>query len=417
MSLRTEQRNKILKQAKTGFVDLAAKHFLYEFRKELEHLEADQIVPSHIPVGKDLFTKWIESLLENNQSFVAMRGILENEKMLKEFAVQVAADIGESPTGVKNPMKGYEKKVDPTMVVAKKIAQKAETAGKGLYDTPQEHSRYCPDHPGSMLRRVKDNVYQCPISGDLSLSEPWKEKFSYDGGHTVEFATGVQNQTLDGWNYFHPVSPFLSPNKTKDMANINNVKGKEYDFEKLYGVSATPPPVSEYKKKTNKKDASILTKLFKASSKSYQLYAPTTMMTRQCPDHPGQQLQRLADNVRQCPLDNKVYDFEKGFETEDGEKHLGGSVVNQMAIPPGYRLSVEASLNKEATDASVHSFLYNYVLPFLPANAEYARRVLNYKFSQPGMSLDDALGEIRKADQLAEQAKTANLKSFIKVKK
>src|SRR5690606_28870688 len=34
-----------------------------------------------------------------------------------------------------------------------------------------------------------------------------------------------------------------------------------------------------------------------------QLFGPTTMSTRQCPDHPGQQTTRLADGLRQCPLD------------------------------------------------------------------------------------------------------------------
>jgi hypothetical protein len=474
---RSQKREQLVKIAKSGFVDKAAKLYISLFRSDLEHLDTGDQVPATVPVGKDKFVEWTKEIVE--RFFPKLSGILENDELLKGFAIQVADAIGKSSTPILNPMRDYEKSQDPIFIRAqkKKLAQNytpAKPDNENLYTTPIEHSRYCPEHPGAMMRRVSDNVYQCPISGNLNTVEPWKEKFDYRGGHEVRFETGVHNQTSEGWNHQHPIAPFLSPEVDRD--NILKPKGKPYDYSKLYGVKTPDLP--------KKKEANILSTLIKVAeearmSKSYikniqelatnidqmispeqdlddwvdakivkanealsdvhnflknypqeensleqmnlvastktaqQLFAPTTMMTRQCPDHPGQQLIRIADNLRQCPLDSKVYDFVRGFTTEDGVKHNGGSVNNQQAIPPGsIIIKKEAELIKEA-EAGVHAFLYNHVLPHLPSQAEYARRVLNYKFSQPAMTLEQAIKDIQKADQLVAIQKQEEQKKAV----
>jgi len=134
------------------------------------------------------------------------------------------------------------------------------------------------------------------------------------------------------------------------------------------------------------------------------------MTTRQCPDHPGQQTSRVSDGIRQCLLDGKVYDFNVGFNTEDGQFHSGGTVQAQNFLAPG---TIIVRKTAQAND-SIHGFLYKHVLPYLGTEAEYARRVLNHKFSKPGLSLESALSEIQNADQLAATPKEAKIKSFTK---
>lgn len=55
------------------------------------------------------------------------------------------------------------------------------------------------------------------------------------------------------------------------------------------------------------------------------------LSTRHCPDHPGTGLIRIEDHVWQCSLDKKIYDFNAGFTTLNGNKFPGTSVENQTS--------------------------------------------------------------------------------------
>jgi hypothetical protein len=55
--------------------------------------------------------------------------------------------------------------------------------------------------------------------------------------------------------------------------------------------------------------------------------------SRNCPDHPGVLLYRVGDGVWQCSLDQKVYDWNKGFKLYSGEEVAGGSVANNNYFP------------------------------------------------------------------------------------
>lgn len=71
-------------------------------------------------------------------------------------------------------------------------------------------------------------------------------------------------------------------------------------------------------------------KAFDDSPKTKQ-YRPleAAMSSRYCPDHPGTSLIRLEDHVWQCSLDKKIYDFDAGFTTLNGNKVPGGGVEYQ----------------------------------------------------------------------------------------
>lgn len=55
----------------------------------------------------------------------------------------------------------------------------------------------------------------------------------------------------------------------------------------------------------------------------------TPLKTRSCTDHPGHQLIRISDDVYQCSLDKKTYDFKSGYTTLKGNKVPGGDVALQ----------------------------------------------------------------------------------------
>lgn len=54
--------------------------------------------------------------------------------------------------------------------------------------------------------------------------------------------------------------------------------------------------------------------------------------SRYCPDHSGTMLGRVEENVYQCPLDGKTFNFAQGYTLENGDKVPGGSVTEQTPM-------------------------------------------------------------------------------------
>lgn len=55
-------------------------------------------------------------------------------------------------------------------------------------DTEPLQTRYCPDHPGVMARRVTDHKIQCPLD---------KKNYDYEAGFTLEDGTKVMGKSVD----------------------------------------------------------------------------------------------------------------------------------------------------------------------------------------------------------------------------
>lgn len=53
------------------------------------------------------------------------------------------------------------------------------------------------------------------------------------------------------------------------------------------------------------------------------------LSSRYCPDHPGAQISRVGEHMWQCELDKKTYNYETGFQMENGKKVPGGDVAQQ----------------------------------------------------------------------------------------
>jgi len=69
-------------------------------------------------------------------------------------------------------------------------------------------------------------------------------------------------------------------------------------------------------------------------SRDYKKYRvlEAPLNTRYCPDHAGVSTIRVGEHRVQCPMDHKVYDFETGFSTLNGNKVPGGDVSEQTKI-------------------------------------------------------------------------------------
>lgn len=85
-------------------------------------------------------------------------------------------------------------------------------------------------------------------------------------------------------------------------------------------------------------DLNKVSDTLKAIEKSpmYKQYRPleAPLSTRSCPDHPGAQISRLGEDMWQCSMDGKIYDFKSGFKMVDSSVVPGGDVQNQTEIKP-----------------------------------------------------------------------------------
>lgn len=355
MNDRFEQRKDLVaKVAKDSNVNRLAELFLSQYKYELEGLEEGGRIPSHVPVGRDKFVDWLKDVIK--QFFPMLIGITENERTLKDYATQVADAVAKSNTEVQNPLRDYKVSDEPVFIKA--FCRQVKTA-ESPFGTVLEQFRY--DQEGN-----------------------------YTGHDKPE--QNVKHETHPFWNK-RKIKPFLQKNE-----EIVKVDPKIVDVERPYDVFKDNESLIE----PNVKKESKLTKLFKSASP--QLFAPTTMPTRYCPDHPGVQLEVIADGVRRCPLDGKSYDFQRGFTTEDGVKHNGGSVANQNAIPPGTSLIYQKKAQLLGGEPQkVHAFLYQ-LISYLPAESR-ERRILNYKF-QNNISLEEAIRQIEESERLAAEQKS-----------
>lgn len=310
-------------------------HDLFAQRVNALLKEYDAIPDEQKPVGKD-FENWIYRQL-------ADANYVLTKNSLADWVEAVSQALSWRTGGV-----------DPTTEKKEKIktAEKATTWDSvpteqldrdGIYAPPVAHTRYSPENPGVQMRRIKDKVYQDPITGTV-----------------YHWETGVHQQTTPLWNegWENGTHPNLLD---VEQHNAKSSKGKPaYDYDHPYPGDDRDPdkttndsgwsdnPVAfrglDYHKD---KFATIKQRIKKAD-----IFAPTVMSTRTCPDHPGTQMLRVTDNIRQCPVDHQVYDYGAGFTTSDGVEHTGGSISEQTPSIPGYYSSPHPSLSLFPSSAS-----------------------------------------------------------------
>lgn len=252
-------------------------------QKELVDLEAERISaivkawdnhPDPKPIGKD-FYKFVYDLLKNSNY------VMLNEGMAKPWAEKAAQVIGWR-TGQENPLY-MEDSMSTAAGVKEQHSKKAETiytldkpTSGGMYKAPEEITRYCPQHPGSMLQRIKDGVYQCHHDGEI---------FSLDKGHEVTFDSALAGST-HAWNEF-------APEKRPTLLD-----GKDYEGDKSKINEGTKLNDTTKIEASNSK---------KELTKKADYFGCVEGTTRNCPEHRGVQMARVADGVYQCPIDGNIF--------------------------------------------------------------------------------------------------------------
>lgn len=111
-----------------------------------------------------------------------------------------------------------------------------------------------------------------------------------------------------------PPNAYAARKDLQDQRAVELKKKYEQPREELYKQMK----VSETEKAIEK---SNMTRQYKI------LEAP--LSTRYCPDHAGAQIARIGEHMWQCELDKKTYNFETGFELNNGVKVPGGDVAEQ----------------------------------------------------------------------------------------
>ena len=114
----------------------------------------------------------------------------------------------------------------------------------------------------------------------------------------------------------------LSDKKAADDKRLDDLKKRYEDPRKALEESNK---IAESNKAIEK---SNMTKQYRI------MEAP--LSSRNCPDHAGAQISRVGENMWQCEMDKKIYNFSTGFELANGNKVPGGDVSLQtqdMTIP------------------------------------------------------------------------------------
>lgn len=156
-----------------------------------------------------------------------------------------------------------------------------------------------------------------------------------------------------------PTPSVLTPESIEGIIDLANALDASDDAnlkkhasvldELLLSIAAPPGALAEIRSAENKRIEELrkkyeeprqeLHKLDKVSeslkgidksnmTKEYKiLEAP--LSSRSCPDHPGALMSRVGEHVYQCELDKKTYNYESGYQLQNGDKVPGGSVENQ----------------------------------------------------------------------------------------
>lgn len=121
------------------------------------------------------------------------------------------------------------------------------------------------------------------------------------------------------------------PSKTASLNNL--IKLANYlDKEGLYDLANIIDESILIVKKANNYGFLPKNRCNKINNKKEEIIKPLneiSLSTRYCPDHNGVQVVRISENIYQCPIDGKKYNYETGYVNYKGQKVPGGSVAMQ----------------------------------------------------------------------------------------
>jgi arginyl-tRNA synthetase len=110
---------------------------------------------------------------------------------------------------------------------------------------------------------------------------------------------------------------------------------------------------AKYNKQKNESDVienKEAKEAIKAIEEKVKRYKPleAPLSTRYSPDMPGVMLVRIGDNVWQCPVTKKIFDFTNGYTTANGNKIPGTSVSEQSKLENSVQESMQFTSREDA---------------------------------------------------------------------
>jgi hypothetical protein len=175
----------------------------------------------------------------------------------------------------------------------------------------------------TVMKEIRDQLPQTSILTVKALEEMAvvAEEFDRSGDPLLEKQASVMDEIL----------LTIGANKTEvdalkksQEAKIEKLKRAEKEEDKKTDDLYTKA------KKEHDKDNRVeeAKKMIADKVKSYRPLE-ASLQSRSCPDHPGVGMTRVGDGVFQCSMDNKMYNYDAGYQLYNGDSVPGGDVANQ----------------------------------------------------------------------------------------
>lgn len=202
---------------------------------------------------------------------------------------------------------------------------------------------------------------ESPDNEALLLAEYDEKCLQVVAQSCVEAATALKKAAVEVESIEPPEESKITSESIEELANLASALDSSGDpklkkqasvlDELLLSIAAPPNALAmrkdlqdqrlvELKKKYEQPredlhEANLIGKSEKAIDKSQmtKTYAimEAPLSSRYCPDHPGVQIARVGEHMWQCEMDKKTYNFETGFELNNGTKVPGGDVAQQTS--------------------------------------------------------------------------------------
>lgn len=264
--------------------------------------------------------------IENNPDLNAYADTLDN--LLVVLARENGKEILDLETHIKkSPLEGlYE------------LKRGFEREYKSVYSKFErilKHPELTIESKKRRMGKIEDRL--ADIEGNLHLiMEAIEKKEQETIGNSAHLATALDLSEDDELIKFASVLDEILLTIGADRNSTKKYKlAEDKEVEKLRAKFREETLLDVYSKakiEENKQNNSE--EAIKAIEDKVKIYRPMehALSSRQSPDMPGISLMRIGDNVYQCPVTKKIYDYAAGYTTLAGDTIPGTSVTNQTQL-------------------------------------------------------------------------------------
>lgn len=291
--------------------------------------QADEVVPVEEPVleesgvTEEALRSALDSFLESPQSFESVNQL---KQMIDDFVLQAPKEASLNGVfgklaGIADTLdtEGYADAADLIDGFLDKYAEDIEVA-PGLMMRPEEFEAAKEDLPE-----------KCEAEKD-ALAQAF-EKFVADPSDMNERAVfDFMKQYKDAHAEKEPAVASAKHTISKRALDLerheeaDTKQSNRYDDEYHHNLQVREP----------KSDNERVDREGRKVPPKYPSTNATSLSTRYCPDHIGEQMACIGPSTYQCPLCNQIFNWETGWTDFDGNEHPGGSVAAQTPESTDY---------------------------------------------------------------------------------